>query len=81
MVRPFPPSEIATLIVDGREYRNWKTVLVKLEVGSPWQEFQFTAAEPIDIHSGDNLIDGEAVYCDESGCDDQHKSALFTNLR
>jgi hypothetical protein len=27
------------------------------------------------------LIDGEMVCCGESGCDHQHKSALFTNLR
>ena len=53
--RRFPPEEIAALIVDGKEYRNWKSVRVNLEHGRAYQEFQFTAAEPVDIHSGDAL--------------------------
>jgi prophage tail gpP-like protein len=53
--RRFPPDEIATLVVDGREYRNWKSVRVNMEHGRAYQEFQFTAAEPVDIHTGDAL--------------------------
>ena len=38
-----------------------------------------TAAGALKVRSC--LIDGKMVCCGESGCDDQHKSALFTNLR
>ena len=46
-----PMSEYATLVVGGVHYNQWKTVRVKMEVGQAWQEFQFSVAEPIDVHS------------------------------
>lgn len=55
--RRFPPEEIAELVVGGQVFRNWKSVRVNLEWGRPYQEFQFTAAEPIDIRTGDTLDD------------------------
>lgn len=45
----FPAAEIAELIVEGQVYRNWKSVRVELDVSRPFQTFQFSTAEPIDI--------------------------------
>jgi prophage tail gpP-like protein len=44
-----PIDETCTVIVNGTEYRSWKTVRVKLEVGVGWQEYQVTVAEPVDV--------------------------------
>jgi prophage tail gpP-like protein len=49
-----PIDEACTLIINGTEYRSWKTVRVKLEYGVGFQEFQVTVAEPVDVlHQND----------------------------
>jgi prophage tail gpP-like protein len=41
----FDPTEIAVLIVNGAEYRDWKTVLVHKQIWSPYNYFRFTTSE------------------------------------
>jgi prophage tail gpP-like protein len=44
-----PIDETCTIIIEGTEYRSWKTVRVNLEVGRAFQEFEVTVAEPVDV--------------------------------
>jgi prophage tail gpP-like protein len=53
ITNPFIPSareEKMTLIVRGAAYDRWKSARVTLQMDSPFQEFQFSTSEPVDIH-------------------------------
>lgn len=46
------PSETATILCDGRTFRNWKSVMVQREYGAVSSEFSFSSVEPGDPRHG-----------------------------
>ena len=46
---PTLPAEKMSVVVNGIVYTRWTSARVTLQIDSPFQEFQFSASEPIDV--------------------------------